>query len=150
MIRKIKPVSRAIRIEGEIQRIMDEVFSKRQDLFSLGESWMPCVDIYEKEAEIIIETELPGVSQKDISISLQTNRVEIQGTKRENLSPLKIKYLRLEREYGKFRRTIVLPCAVCTERAKAFLENGILTLILKKFKRKKEKEVQIKIQESSE
>lgn len=146
MIRRIKPICRAVRIEGEIQRIMDEVFSERQELLSLREAWMPCVDIYEMENEIVIETELAGVSQKDILISLQTNRIEIKGAKRENLSSSQIKYLRLEREYGKFHRTITLPCAVYTEKAKALLENGILTLILKKLKKKKEKEVLVKIQ----
>jgi len=149
MIKRIKPVSRIIKIEEEIQRIMGEVFFPKREALEVNEGWVPCVDIYEKENEIVVETELPGVSQKDITISLHSNRIEVKGLKRENQIPEKAKYLRLEREYGNFRRVIFLPSSALPEKTKASLENGILTITLKKFK-KKEKEVMVKIDRPEE
>lgn len=145
MIKKIKPVSSIVKIEDEIQRIMGEVFFQKKEILELNEGWVPYLDIYEKENEIIVETELPGVAQKDITISLHSNRIEVKGMKRENPIPEKTKYLRLEREYGNFRRVVSLPTSILPEKTKACLENGILTIILKKFK-KKEKEVLVKIE----
>ncbi len=149
MIKKIKPVSSIIKIEEEIQRIISEAFLQKKEILELNEGWVPYLDIYEKENEIIVETELPGVSQKDITISLHSNRIEVKGMKRENPISEKTKYLRLEREYGNFRRVVSLPTSIIPEKTKARLENGILTIILKKFK-KKEKEVLVKIERHEE
>ncbi|MFQ5721776.1 MAG: Hsp20/alpha crystallin family protein [Candidatus Aminicenantales bacterium] len=148
MAKKIKPVSRTVKIEAEINRIFGEVFFQKREFLGLDESWVPCVDISEKGNEIKIEIELPGVAQKDINILLHSNRLEVSGLKRETPSPGRIKYHRLEREYGTFRRYIFLPSLVVPEKAKASLENGILTVVLKKYRGKKEKEVRVKIQKS--
>jgi HSP20 family protein len=150
MVKKIRPVSRIIRIEKEINRILGEVFSDNKGLLGLDESWVPCVDIFERGNEIIVEVELPGVAQKDISILLYSNHIEIKGIKRENIQSQKIKYMRLERESGTFRRFVFLPTAVIPEKARALLENGVLTIILKQFRRKKEKEVVLEIQKSED
>ncbi|MDH5744435.1 MAG: Hsp20/alpha crystallin family protein [Candidatus Aminicenantes bacterium] len=146
MVRKIRPVSRIVKIEAEIDRIFGEFFSQENELFGLDESWVPCVDISEKGNEVIVAVELPGVAQKDITILLHSNRLEIKGVKREKRPQSNMKYHRLEREYGTFRRFVFLPSAVVPERSRALLENGILTIILKKFRRKKEKEVVLKVQ----
>jgi len=146
MVRKIRPVSRIVKIEAEINKIFGEFFSQKSELFGLDESWVPCVDISERSDEVVVVVELPGVAQKDITILLHSNRLEIKGVKREKRSQSEIKYHRLEREYGTFRRFVFLPSAVIPERSRALLENGILTIILKKFRRKKEKEVVLKVQ----
>lgn len=150
MVKKIKPVSRTVKIEAEINRIVGEVFFQKRDFLGLDESWIPCVDLSEKGDEINVVIELPGVAQKDINILLHSNRLEISGVKKENLPQSRIKYHRLEREYGNFRRYIFLPSVVIPEKAKASLENGVLHVILRKYKRKKEKEVVVKIQKSME
>lgn len=148
MAKKIKPISRTVKIEAEIDKIMGEVFFQKREFLGLDESWVPCVDVSEKEDEINIKIELPGVAQKEINILLHSNRLEISGVKKENLSQGRIKYLRLEREYGTFRRYIFLPSVIIPDKAKASLENGVLTVVLRKYKRKKEKEVVVKIQKS--
>ena len=146
MVKTIKPISRIAKIEEEINRIIGEVFYRKEDYFGLDEGWVPCIDIYEKENKITIETELPGVTQRDIIILLHSNRIEIRGRKKENLPSSKFRYLRLEREFGNFRRIISLPRSVVPEKTKATLVNGILTIELRKLRRKEEKEVKVKIQ----
>ena len=150
MVKKIKPISRTEKIEAEINRIAAEVFFQKREFFGLDEIWVPCVDISEKRNEIVVEIEVPGVAQKDINILLHSNRLEITGVKREKLSQGKKRYLRLEREYGNFRRYIFLPGIVIPDKAKASLENGVLRIILKKFKRKGEEEVVVKIHKAQE
>jgi HSP20 family protein len=148
MVKKIKPVSRVVKIEAEINKIFGEFFSHRQDILGLDESWVPSVDISEKEDEVIVKVELPGVAQKDIAILLHSNRMEIKGIKKERRYRSHVRYFRLEREFGTFRRIVFLPSAVVPEKSKALLENGILTVTLKKYRKKKEKEVVVKIQKS--
>jgi HSP20 family protein len=148
MVKKIRPVSRVVKIEAEINKIFGEFFSQKKDLLGLDESWVPCVDISEREDQVIVKVELPGVTQEDITILLYSNRIEIKGIKRERKSHTPVRYFRLEREFGTFRRIAFLPSAVVPERSKALLENGILTVSLKKYRKKREKQVVIKIQNS--
>lgn len=150
MVKKIKPISRTGRIETEINRIAAEVFYQKREFLGIDEIWVPCVDISEKANDVIVEIELPGVTQKDISILLHSNRLEISGVKREVLSRGRKKYHRLEREYGNFRRYVFLPSIVIPEKATASLENGILRIVLKKYRRKREKEIIVKIEKSKD
>jgi HSP20 family protein len=146
MVKKIRPVSRIVKIEAEINKIFGEFFSQKRDFFGLDESWVPCVDISEKEDEVIVKAELPGVAQQDISILLYSSRIELKGIKRDKHPRSHVRYFRLEREFGTFRRIVFLPSAVVPERSKALLENGILTIVLKKYRKKKEREVVVKVQ----
>jgi HSP20 family protein len=145
MVKRIKPVTNIIKIEAEINRIAGEVFLQKKELPGLDEIWVPCVDITERGNELIVEVELPGVDEKDITIFLYSSRIEIKGIKQEKLVDSHVKFLRLEREYGTFRRFIFLPSAVITEKARATLENGILTIHLKKYQPRREKEVVVEI-----
>jgi len=146
MVKRIKPVSRIIKIEAEINRIFSDFFSQKKEFMGLDESWVPCVDISEKGNEVFVSVELPGVSQNDITILLHSNRLEIKGIKREKRTRSEMRYQRLEREYGTFRRYVFLPSAVVPDKSRAMLENGVLTVILKKYRRQKEKEVVLKVQ----
>jgi HSP20 family protein len=148
MVKKIRPVSRVVKIEAEINRIFGEFFSQKKDMLGLDESWVPCVDISEKEDQVTVKVELPGVIPDDITILLHSNRIEVKGIKKERRSHTPVRYFRLEREYGTFRRIAFLPSAVVPEKSKAVLENGVLTVNLKKYRKKKEKEVVVKVQNS--
>lgn len=150
MVKKIKPIFRVVKIEAEINKIMGEIFFRKKELLGLDESWIPYIDISERENDVTVRVEIPGVEQKDVAIMLYNSRIEIKGMKKENLPRGKIKYHQLEREYGSFRRFIFLPSAIVPEKAQATLENGVLTIVLKKYKRKKEKEVILKIQKAQE
>lgn len=145
MSKRIRPVSRIVKIEAEINKIAGEVFLKKKDLLGLDESWVPCVDVAENETDITVEVELPGVEQKDIQLMFYGNRIEIKGQKKEVPSGSRIKYLRLEREYGPFRRFIFLPNAVQPARTRALLENGVLTIQFKKARRRQDRQVVLKI-----
>ncbi len=102
--------------------------------------WIPRVDIFEKGEEIIVEAEIPGVDESDVEITVQSNRVEIKGQKKENFFSSKIKFLRLEREFGAFRRLITLPSTVVPDKARALLSNGVLKLYLKKYLAREKKD----------
>ena len=134
MVKRIKPVIRTTKIEGEIQRLISEVLLERREFLGLGQGWVPPLDVRETDEEIIIQGETPGIGVSDLVISIHPGRIEIRGVKREDAGPGPLKYLRLEREYGPFRRLISLPAAVHPDQAAARLENGVLTLVVKKLK----------------
>jgi HSP20 family protein len=150
MVKKIKPVSRVVTIDTEISKIKREPFSRREKSPLWDGAWLPRVDVYEKPTEIIVEAEIPGVSPADIIITVQSSRVEVKGMKREAAASAKIRYLRLEREFGGFRRLVALPATVAPDKAKAFLENGVLTLRLKKYVPHEDKDLVIEVTKPKE
>jgi HSP20 family molecular chaperone IbpA len=143
MVRRIKPISRARKAEKEVRKSRHAGPGRRPALPDPVELVQPAVDVYEKPGELVIEMELAGVAEEDIAILLFPSRVEVKGVKRECPLDREVRYLRLERELGAFRRDVVLPCAVDPDRTTAALENGVLTILLKK-PRPRVKEVEIK------
>lgn len=133
---RIKPVFRIFRTETETSTISEKLVFQRIDSFSLTERVVLNVDVYEREDEIVVEVEVPGVSQRDVTVFLHNNRIEVRGMKRQQAGEERMTYFRLERAYGRFQRFIPLPSSVVPEKTKAFLENGILTVVMKKHKKK--------------
>ncbi len=75
--------------------------------------------------------ELPGVLKEDVAVMLRGGRLEVKGLKKDlPAAGAGARYHRLEREYGTFRRVVLIPASVLAERASATLENGILTVVL--------------------
>ena len=136
MVRRIKPVSRPRKAETRVRASGQSRRTAEPRLPAPGEVTSPSVDVYETGTEFIVEMELPGVDGKDIKVLLFSSRLEVSGFKRELGAPHGSRYTRLEREYGAFRRDVVVPGAVEPEEAVAALENGVLTIVLKKPPRK--------------
>jgi len=147
MAKRIKPVTRIVKIEAEINRIIGEAFDRQGAWAGMEECWVPWVDILETKDTLVIEIELPGVRLDDIALLLHSNRFEIKGVKKDTPPRENVNFYRLEREYGPFRRVVFLPVSCVTEDARAVLENGILTLTLRKYRKKKNDEIVLKIHE---
>jgi len=143
MVRRIKPVSRPLKAETRVRATAQSKRTPELRLPAPGEVTVPAVDVYETASEFIIEMELPGVDGRDVRVVLFSSRLEVSGFKRELDTPRGSRYTRLEREYGNFRRDLVVPGSVDPDLAVAALENGVLTIVLKKPPRKR-REVEIK------
>jgi HSP20 family protein len=150
MVKRIKPVTRGRKIEGEIHRLIREVLSERPEFLELDGGWIPRLDLYERGAAVIVEMEAPSLAPADILIALHPNHLEVKGKKREDAPKGQYTYLRLEREFGLFKRTLSLPCAVVPDQAEAHLENGLLTIVMPKFQDKRDKDRVVKISKSPE
>ena len=143
MVRRIKPVSRVSKAETRVKSAARHARPPEPRLPLPGEVTIPAVDVYETEAEFIVEIELPGVADTDVKVLLFSNRVEVSGFKRELGTHHESRYMRLEREFGAFRRDVVVPGAIDPDQACAALENGVLTVVLKKPPRRR-RDVEIK------
>ena len=148
MVRRIKPVSRPAKAETRVRATAQAKKPPEPRLPAPGEVTIPAVDVYETPTEFIDEMELPGVDGQDVRVLLFSSRLEVSGFKRELDTPHGSRYTRLEREYGAFRRDVVVPGAVDPERAIAALEKGVLTIVLQKPPRKR-RDVEIKVRRNA-
>ena len=71
--------------------------------------WHPMVDIYDREGEIVIKAELPGLEKKDITVDVKDRVLTLKGERTYDNGVKEGKYYRRERAYGKFERSFSLP-----------------------------------------
>ena len=104
-----------------------------------GATWTPMMDVCERENEIVIFVEMPGVDKSDVQLSWMQGVLIITGQKRQHLpAGGRSRYLCLERAYGQFRREIDVNMPIDRKAAKAELENGLLVIHLPKVPSKSE------------
>ncbi|MBW3020215.1 Hsp20/alpha crystallin family protein [Candidatus Woesearchaeota archaeon] len=94
----------------------------------------PLVDIINKKDEIEAKVEIPGVDKKDVSISLDKNKVEIKAEKKIEKEHNKKDFFRQERSYSSFYKSFTLPAEIDTDKAKVDMKDGILTIKAPKLK----------------
>ena len=111
------------------------------------DTFSPRVDVVETDKEVKISAELPGLEEKDIDLGLSQNVLTVSGQKQEEKEEKTHHYLRAERSYGSFRRSIPLPSAVDANKADAVFRNGVLTVTLPRtVKKQARKKITIKAQ----
>ena len=103
----------------------------------------PSVDLIERDNEIIIKAELPGVDKKDMDISVTKNTVSIKGTTSHEEKEEEGDYYRSEITRGEYARRLALPADIDDEKVKATFKNGILELRLPKLKQSERKPVKV-------
>jgi HSP20 family protein len=90
------------------------------------------VDIYETDGALVLKAELPGFSKDDIHIELKENTLVIKGERKHEDEVKDGNYHRMERTYGAFQRSFVLPTTVDREKVNASYKDGVLELRLAK------------------
>jgi HSP20 family protein len=94
--------------------------------------WLPALDIYEKENNVVVEAELPGIPKEAVKITATDSTLTIQGETKEEEEEKKEGFYRSERRYGSFYRSVVLPEAVDYGKARAEFKDGVLKITLPK------------------
>ena len=107
------------------------------------EGKMPKVDVIERDNEIVVKAELPGVDKKDLDISVTKNTVTIQGSTSHEEKEAKGDVYRCEISRGSYSRTLTLPAEVNEEKAKAKFKDGILELTLPKVEKAKRRTIKV-------
>ena len=88
----------------------------------------PHVDVRETDKEIVVEAELPGIEEKDISLDLKDGVLTIRGEKKHEHDQEKENYRMMERRYGSFQRSLRLPDTVDQDKVEASFDNGVLKI----------------------
>ena len=121
-----------------MQREMNRVFDSFGRNWGLGAfpeftgSFMPRLDVTEDAKAVTVTAELPGLSEKEIDLSLSGDTLTIRGEKKEEKEDKNRNYYYSERSYGTFMRSIPLPRQVETDKVSASFKKGVLTITLPK------------------
>jgi len=101
------------------------------------------VDLYETDDALVLKAELPGVSKDDVNVEVHQNTLILRGQRRHEAEVKEENYHRLERAYGTFQRSFMLPATVDQEHVQASYHDGILELHLPKVEAAKPRRIAI-------
>ena len=90
----------------------------------------PPVDIYEDEHNITLKIEVPGIDEKDIDVRIENNTLTVHGERKLEKEEKEENYRRVERQYGSFTRSFMLPSSVDTGQVSAHYDKGVLEINL--------------------
>lgn len=152
----IRPVSEMERAFTEMERAFDRFFRggwpalRRwrdmpglDSLFELEGQRSPSLDVIDRDNEILVRAEIPGIEKKDLNISLTDNLLTIKGQAATESKEEKGDYHRHEISSFTFSRSITLPGAVDASNTAASLKNGILEITLPKVESSKRRTITV-------
>jgi HSP20 family protein len=93
------------------------------------------IDVYETEKNIVIKSTIAGVNPNDLDITIDNDMLTIRGKRHDEHKGENRNYLYKECYWGSFSRSVILPVEVDAKKIDAALENGVLTISLKKIKK---------------
>ncbi len=132
-------------IQQEMNRLFDSFFGRPTTMTTAERMWIPLCDVYETRDDIHVDVELPGVREKEISLTVTGDVLTVRGERKWDRETSDEGFHRMERVYGKFERSIPLPLPVQTDRVKAVFRDGVLQVKLPKAEEVKPREIKIDI-----
>lgn len=139
---------------SDMDRVFDDFRSEWENLFLVPRGQgavavrQPLVDLADNGKEYLVKAEIPGISREDLKIEVTQDSLEISGETNveEKEEDKEAGYIRRERRYSMFHRTLPLPENVLTDKVEAELKDGVLTVTLPKAAppEKKSKKVSVK------
>ncbi len=115
----------------------------REEGWLAGAVW-PRVALYDAGSELRLRAEIPGVSEKDLDISVEQAALTLRGERKTEV-PEGYSVHRRERGNRSFARSFTLPCRIDTEKVTANLENGVLEMKLPKVAEEQPRQVQVRV-----
>ena len=117
--------------------------SRAQSNWAAGTAW-PRIALYDSGSELQLRAEVPGLSEKDLDISVEQSSLTIRGDRRTEI-PEGYSVHRQERGNRSFARSFTLPCRIDAEKASANLKNGVLEMTVPKVAEEQPRQVQVKV-----
>lgn len=112
--------------------------------------WSPQVEVFERDNQLVLRADLPGLNKDDVNVELSAEGITIQGERKSEKTENREGYYRSERSYGKFYRRIPVPDGVKTDEAKASFNNGVLEITMPATQRQQRKPRRLDIDDESQ
>ncbi len=138
------PFYRPLGLLDEMEELAQEFWSSWQPDF-LGTTLVPHTDVYEEKDQLVVKTELPGITKKELEVTLEGDMLTIKAEKKEEVTEDATHHTR-ERYYGKYVRSMSLPYHVNGDNISATFDNGVLELRIPKAEEVKTKRIEVKAQ----
>jgi HSP20 family protein len=131
-------------LRNAMDRLFDDSFVRP------GIGWLSpngvdlAIDMYETKDDVVVKAALPGIKPDQVEVSITGDTLMIRGEAKEEHEVKEQDYIRKERRYGSFCRSLTLPSGIKSDKADASFENGVLTIKVPKAEESKPKTIKVK------
>lgn len=120
-----EPFRELATLQSEMSRLMNSLFEGGE---RAAQSWVPALDVWETDDEIVYAFDLPGVPEDKISVELHDDLLTVSAERERTEEQKGENVYRFERRYGTFSRTVALPQGVDEASVKASYRDGVLEI----------------------
>jgi HSP20 family protein len=127
---------------GELRSHLDRMFG---DFFDGHErNWMPAIDVERKNGSLVVRADVPGLTPEEVKIEVENDILTVSGEHEERKEEKDKHFLRRERRYGSFSRSLALPAGVDAKKIKASTHDGVVEVTIPLPSEAKKEKVEIK------
>ena len=140
-----------VRELSSLQNDMNRLFNTFFDTPSTGNGgntprrWVPAMDLVETDEHFVLKADLPGLAEEDVNVEVEDNVLTVSGERKAEHEDKREGYVRVERSYGAFRRSLTLPEGVDPEGVSASFDKGVLEVRIPKPEERKPRRVAIQV-----
>src|SRR5919108_4153858 len=113
-------------------------------------TWLPAVDVWETENELVLSFDLPGIPEDKVAVELDDSVLTVSGERERTQEHSSERFYRFERRFGQFSRSVTLPAGIKEDEIKADYKHGVLEIRVPKPEEQKPKRIQIGTQSAIE
>jgi HSP20 family protein len=129
---------------GELSELRTR-FDRMFDQFDGRERvWTPAIDVERDDGNLVIHAELPGIKPEEVKVEVEDDILTVSGEHQESKEEKDKNYVRRERRYGSFSRSVALPSGVDPKKIEAKTHDGVVDVTVPLPKEAKKEAVTIK------
>ena len=136
-----EPFREIAALQNEMSRFMNGLLSEGNG--RTNQAWVPALDVWETENEIVYALDLPGISEDKISVELDEGALSVTAERERTQEQSEERFYRFERRHGTFTRTFSVPQGVSDSDVSAEYKNGVLEVHISKPEQPKPKRIQV-------
>jgi HSP20 family protein len=146
-----EPLRELSTLQSEMNRLFNTVFDaphangNGNGNGNGGRRWIPSMDLVETQDDYVLRADLPGVRQDDVKIEMEDNVLTISGERRAEHTDTGGGFVRMERAFGSFARSLTLPRGVDAGAIRASYADGVLELHIPKPEQVKPHRIEISV-----
>jgi HSP20 family protein len=152
MVVRWDPFRDLMSIQGELNRLFDRTLAGDESRGGrelatasvAADSWAPALDVYEGQDGLELTLDLPGIDPDAVELTVEDSVLTISGRREFRSDVSEENYRRVERRYGSFARSLVLPPTADAEGIEATFDKGVLTIEVPTREAAKPKKIEIK------
>jgi HSP20 family protein len=141
LIRFREPFREIAALQNEMGRLMGGLFEAGNG--RTNQAWMPAVDVWESEDELVYAFDLPGIPEDKVSVELDEGALTVSAEREREHELSDERFYRFERRFGTFSRTIGVPQGTTEKDIRADYNDGVLEVHVRKPEEPKPKRIQV-------
>lgn len=140
---RFEPFRELAALQNEMGRWMSTLAGATTPGNGQSSNWLPAVDVWETENELVLSFDLPGIPEDKITVELDDNVLTVSGERARTQEHTSERFYRFERRFGTFSRSVTLPVGVTESDITANYRDGVLEVRVPKPEEQKPKRIQV-------